>query len=330
MPFLRTVLADIEASQAGICYAHEHLIIDPSFTTYCYPDFLLDSVERACSDVAEFHAAGGRTLVDSMPCGGGRNAAKLAQLSRITGVNIVCPTGLHLAKYYAPGHWGARLNAQELAKLFVADIEQGIDSADYNGPDISRTPHKAGVVKVATGEDFPSAHERKVFEAAALAHHQTGAPILTHTEQGAGALEQVRLFQEYGVPLQHVVISHTDRAPDRIYHKEILSTRVMLEYDSAFRWAPEAGNPTLDLVVAMVAEGFGEQILLGMDAARRKYWKAYGGTPGLAFLLREFVPRLHQQGLTAADIAKIFVTNPATCYAFRSLSANKRTGALHA
>ena len=330
MPFLRTVLGDIEASQAGICYAHEHLIIDPSFTTYCYPDFLLDSVERACVDVAEFHAAGGRTLIDSMPCGGGRNPAKLAEICRITGVNIVCPTGLHLAKYYAPGHWGERLNSEQLAKLFVADIEQGIDSADYNGPEISRTPYKAGVVKVATGTSSPSEHERKAFEAAAMAHQQTGAPILTHTEQGAGALEQVRLFEQFGVPLQHVVISHTDRAPDRVYHKEILSTGAILEYDSAFRWGQEAGNPTLDLVVAMVAEGFGEQIVLGMDAARRKYWKAYGGTPGLAFLLREFVPRLTKAGLTGADIEKIFVSNPASCYAFTSSPANKRTGALHA
>jgi 5-phospho-D-xylono-1,4-lactonase len=330
MPFLRTVLGDIEATQAGICYAHEHLIIDPSFTTYRYPDFLLDSVERACVDVAEFHAAGGRTLVDSMPCGGGRNPAKLAEICRITEVNIVCPTGLHLAKYYAPGHWGERLNTEELARLFVADIELGIDSADYNGPEISRTAHKAGVVKVATGVNSPSARERKAFEAAAIAHQQTGTPILTHTEQGAGALEQVRLFEEFGVPLQHVVISHTDRAPDLVYHKEILSTGVILEYDSAFRWGPEAGNPTLDLVVAMVAAGFGEQIVLGMDAARRKYWKAYGGSPGLAFLLREFVPRLKEAGLTNGDVEKIFVSNPAKCYAFRSLLADKRTGPIHA
>jgi 5-phospho-D-xylono-1,4-lactonase len=311
MPFLRTVLGDIEPSQAGICYAHEHLIIDPSFTTYSYPDFLLDSVERACIDVAEFRAAGGRTLVDSMPCGGGRNAAKLAEICRITGVNVVCPTGLHLAKYYAPGHWGERLNAEELANLFVADIEQGIDSADYNGPEVSRTPHKAGVVKVATGTNAPSAHERKVFE-------------------GAGALEQVRLFEEFGVPLRHVVISHTDRAPDPVYHKEILSTRAILEYDSAFRWEPGTRNPTLDLVVAMVNAGFGAQIVLGMDAARRKYWKGYDGAPGLVFLLREFVPRLQQAGLSSADIEKIFVSNPASCYAFASSPTNKRTDALHA
>jgi 5-phospho-D-xylono-1,4-lactonase len=330
MPFLRTVLGDVEATQAGICYAHEHIIIDPSFTTYRYPEFLLDSVERASIDVAEFYAAGGRTLVDSMPCGGGRNATKLAKICQRTGVNIVCPTGLHLQKYYAPGHWGERLDAEELAKLFVADIVEGIDSADYNGPEISRTSHAAGVIKVATGQKNPSTHERKIFEAAAIAHQLTGAPILTHTEQGAGALEQVQLFQEFGVPLRQVVISHTDRAPDRDYHKEVLSTGVLLEYDSAFRWGPDAGNPTRDLVVAMFAEGFGSQIVLGMDAARRKYWKGYDGAPGLAFLLREFVPQLKQAGLTGADIEKIFVSNPAGCYAFRTHLANQRTGAPHA
>ena len=287
-------------------------------------------MERACIDVADFSASGGRTLVDSMPCGGGRNAAKLAEICRRTQVNIICPTGLHLTKYYPPGHWGERLGAEELAKLFIADIELGIDSADYNGPEVSRTPHRAGVIKVATGGNSPSPHERKVIEAAAIAHQQTDAPILTHTEQGAGALEQVRLFQEFGVPLQHVVISHTDRAPDCAYHKEILSSGVILEYDSAFRWAPNEGNPTLDLIVAMVGAGFGAQIVLGMDAARRKYWKAYDGAPGLAFLLREFVPRLREAGLSSADVEKIFVANPASCYAFTSARAEKRTGALHA
>jgi 5-phospho-D-xylono-1,4-lactonase len=316
MPFLRTVLGDLPAEQAGICYAHEHLIIDPSFTTYCNPDFLLDSVDRATIDIDDFYQAGGRTLVDSMPCGGGRNVVKLAELSRRTTTNIVCPTGLHLPKYYPPGHWGERLGVEKLAELFIADIEQGIDAADYNGPEVERTAHPAGVIKVATGQKIPTAHERKVFEAAAQAHRETGAPILTHTEQGVGAIEQVKLFQEFGVALGHVVISHTDRAPDLGYHREVLSTGVLLEYDSAFRWPAGSKNHTLHLVLALVAAGFGAQIVVGMDAARRKYWKGYDGGPGLAFLLREFVPRLKEAGLADADVQKIFVTNPANCYAF--------------
>lgn len=316
--FLRTVTGDVSASNAGVCYSHEHIIIDPSFATFCNPDFLLDSVELACGDVSEFRAAGGKTLIDSMPCGGGRNPLKLAEISARTGANIVCPTGLHLKKYYAPGHWSEHLSAEQIAQLFIADITEGIDARDYNGPSISRTPHKAGVIKIATSGEQSTDHERKIIEAAVIAHKHAGAPILTHTEQGLGALEQIRLFEDLGASLEHVVLSHTDRKPDPAYHKEILSTGVMLEYDSAFRWPKQDGNPTLALVLTMFAEGRGRQILLGMDAARRKYWRSYGGGPGLAFLLREFVPQLKDAGLKQSDVDTIFVHNPRRCYAFRS------------
>ncbi|MGH9530682.1 MAG: phosphotriesterase family protein [Terriglobales bacterium] len=316
MAFIRTVTGDIDADTAGVCYAHEHIIIDPSFATFCNPDFLLDSVELACGDVLEFRDAGGKTLVDSMPCGGGRNPVKLAEITRRTGVNIVCPTGLHLQKYYPPGHWGEHLSVEEIAELFVADIEDGIDARDYNGPSVFRTPHKAGVIKVATSGAQATLHEQRVIEAAVIAQKRTGAPILTHTERGEGAIDQVQLFQEHGASLAHVVLSHTDRKPDPAYHKEILSSGVMLEYDSAFRWPEGNGNPTLDVVLSMFAEGYGEQILLGMDAARRKYWRSYGGGPGLRFLLHEFVPRLKSAGLSQNDINAIFIRNPQRCYSF--------------
>jgi len=316
MAFIRTVTGDVDPADLGVCYAHEHIIIDPSFTTFRYPDFLLDSVDLACADILEFRGAGGKTLVDSMPCGGGRNAGKLAEISNRTGTYIVCPTGLHLQKYYAPGHWGEHLSVEEIGELFVGEIEDGIDARDYNGPAVCRTEHRAGLIKVATSGANPTAHERKVLAAAVLAHRRTGAPILTHTEQGEGALEQVQIFRDLGANLSHIVLSHTDRKPDPGYHKEILSSGVLLEYDSAFRWPAGDENPTLEIVTQMVEAGFAGQIVLGMDAARRKYWRSYGGSPGLGYLLAEFVPRLRSSGLSADDIDAIFVRNPAACYAF--------------
>ncbi|HZS98311.1 MAG TPA: hypothetical protein VFA40_16125 [Terriglobales bacterium] len=316
MAFVRTVTGDVDAAELGVCYAHEHIMIDPSFTTFRYPDFLLDSVDLACADVLEFRAAGGKALIDSMPCGGGRNAIKLAEIANRTSTQIVCPTGLHLQKYYPPGHWGEHLSAEEIADLFIAELEDGIDARDYNGPSVSRTEHRAGLIKVATSGKDPTSHERKILEAAVVAHRRTGAPILTHTEQGEGALEQVQAFRDLGANLGHVVLSHTDRKPDPGYHKEILASGVLLEYDSAFRWPAGERNPTLDIVTAMVEAGFVGQIVLGMDAARRKYWRSYGGGPGLRFLLMEFVPRLRAAGLSAEDVDTIFVRNPAGAFAF--------------
>src|SRR4051812_14937862 len=145
MSIVRTVLGDVDAAQLGVCYSHEHVIIDPSFTTHLFPDFCIDSVENAVTELNEFYRAGGRAMIDCMPCDSGRNVLKLAEVSQRTNVHIVAPTGIHLQKYYPPGHWAVRMDERELAALFVADIEQGIDANDYAGPDIQRTPHRAGV-----------------------------------------------------------------------------------------------------------------------------------------------------------------------------------------
>lgn len=316
MSFVRTVLGDIPPADLGVCYAHEHVIIGPSFATHAHPEFLLDDMDRAATELREFHAAGGRAMIDSMPCDAGRNVEKLAALSRQTGVHLVAPTGLHLAKYYEPGHWGSRYSEAELAALFIADIREGIDAHDYNGPLLRRTPHRAGLIKIATGPGF-TAREEKIFAAAAQAHRATGCPILTHTEQGELALQQIDRLAGGGVALAHVCLSHTDRKPDVGYHREILARGVRVEFDSAFRWKPGAGqpNPTLDLLLALLPE-FPDQIMLGMDAARPAYWRSHGGSPGLTFLLTTFSVTLRSAGVSAEALHRLFVSTPAATFAF--------------
>jgi phosphotriesterase-related protein len=313
MSFVRTVLGDIEPAALGVCYAHEHIVIDESYVTEKNPEFLLSDVDRIVEELAMFRAAGGRAMVDSMPADCGRNVLKLAEVSRQTGVHILCPTGVHLAKYYPAGHWAQRLNADELAEVFVGEIEQGIDANDLGGPTLRRTNHKAGLIKVAGGQDALDARERKLFIAAATAQRRTGAPILTHTENGTAGLEQIEILKSAGADLAHVVLSHTDRLPDIDYHRQLLRTGVKLEYDSAFRW--KTGNPTLDLLVRLLPE-FPSQIMLGMDAARNRYWRSFGGGPGLAFLLGEFIPSMESAGISRELIDRIFVVNPAETYSF--------------
>src|SRR3989304_5662942 len=72
----------------------------------------------------------------------GRNVAKLAELSRRTGVHVIAATGLHHDRYYGPAHWSARLTEVELADLFTADVVEGIDAHDYPGPLVRRTAHR--------------------------------------------------------------------------------------------------------------------------------------------------------------------------------------------
>jgi 5-phospho-D-xylono-1,4-lactonase len=320
MAFVRTVLGDIEPSELGITYSHEHLIIDGGLPVERFPDFRLDDVASMVEELGSAVALGLRSVVDAMPADAGRNVRKLAEVSRVSGVNVIAPTGLHHARYYVPDHWSERATADEIADLFVADVVDGIDERDYSGPIVRRTDHRAGVIKVAGSEGGPSARDEKGFAAAAAAHVRTGVPILTHCEDGTGAGEQVRFLVDRGVDPGHLVLSHVDKVVDREMHRELASAGVTLEYDQGFRWG-ERPNGTLQLIEWMLEDGLGDQIVLGMDAARRSYLAVHGGSPGLAWLLDGFSAQLVERGVDDTTRRRFFVDNPARVYSFAEPAA---------
>lgn len=314
--FVRTVLGDVDPGALGITYAHEHLVIDGGRPCQLFPDFRLDSVEAAVEELAAAVALGLRTVVDAMPADCGRNAEKLAAISRASGVHVIAPTGLHHETYYDDRHWSVLLGEDEIADLFVADVEEGIDANDYGGPVVRRIPHRAGVVKVAGDTDRLTALEEKAFAAAAAAHRRTGVPILTHCDRGTAAPLQARFLLDRGVRPANVILSHTDKVVDRGYQREILASGVMVEYDQGFRWKDDEENGTLRLLEWAFEDGNGDRVVLGMDAARRSYWAVHGGAPGMAWLLGDFATAMAERGIGPAEQDRLFVRNPARAYTF--------------
>ncbi len=315
MTFVRTVLGDIEPATMGVTYAHEHLVIDGGRPVQMSADFLLADVGRLADELRAGAAAGLQTAIDAMPADCGRNPAKLAELSHRSGVQLVAATGLHHAKFYGPSHWSLRASEDELADLFAADIDAGIDERDYSGPIVRRTTIRAGIVKVGGSEAGPSDRDRPIFRAAAATHARTGVPVHTHCEAGTGALEQVRLLVDAGVPAFRITLSHVDKVVDRGYHRDLLGTGAFAVYDQAFRWR-DRDNGTLQLLEWMAEDGLLGQVMLGMDAARQGYYAAFGGRPGLPYLLREFSAAMDERGVDAATRRRLFVDNPARAFAF--------------
>ena len=298
----------------GLTYSHEHIIIEESFPTQENPLFLLNDVEKVSAELQNFYAQGGRTMVDTMPANAGRNVLKLAEVAKRTGVQIIVPTGIHLEIYYPSYHWRYFYSEEQLAQLFISDIEFGVDKFDYNGPLVERTAHKAGLIKLATGDEPITKHQEKIFRAVVLAHQVTGAPILTHTNYGKHAIAQAALFEKLGADLSHVVLSHVDRYKDIGYNRELLQMGVKVEYDSAFRWKEGEENWTYKLLEALLPE-FPDQITMGMDAAKHSYWNSYGGQPGLNFLLTTFKEDLDKMGL-GKFYDNIFYHTPALLFSF--------------
>jgi phosphotriesterase-related protein len=317
-PFVRTVLGDIPPSELGVTYAHEHLVIDGGRPVALEPDFLLNDLDRLTEELRAGAAVGLEAAIDMMPADCGRNPDLLAELSRRTGVHLVAATGLHHERFTGPAHWSLRATEEELAGLFTADIEVGIDRRDYGGPILDRTDIRAGVVKIAGSLGGPSARDVPIFRAAAAAHQATGVPIHTHCEAGTGAPEQIRLLSDAGVPATRISLAHVDKVVDRGYQREILATGASVVYDGAFRWG-DRPNGTVQVVEWAIEDGFAGQVMLGLDAARQSYLTAYGGAPGLAFLAGPFADELARHGMTAPLRRRFFVDNPARMFAFAPL-----------
>ena len=176
----------------------------------------------------------------------------------------------------------------------------------------------AGLVKASSTLDEISPVAEKVFRAAAAAHLRTGAPVSTHTEAGTMALEQVRLLESLGVDPRRVVIGHMDRKLDLSHHLEVASTGVFLGYDQISKVQYYLDRERAEAIAHLVDAGHGSQILLGGDLARRSYWPAWGHAegPGFAYILKGFVPRLREIGVSDAAVDDLLTNNPARAFAF--------------
>jgi predicted metal-dependent phosphotriesterase family hydrolase len=306
---IRTVKGDVPHEALGLTFVHEHLLMTGGWPIRMEPDFRLDSVDAAVQEVTRFQQAGGGTLVEMTPLGFGRDPDGLLDVAGRTGVNVVACTGFHKLGYYADTHWLHRYPIETIADLLIGEIEEGMDRGGLDGPVVDRSSARAGVIKIATEYHRAGAAVERLASAVGLAHQRTGAPISTHTEKGTMAHAQLDLLEQAGVPSDAVVLGHIDHNPDAVVLSELASRGAYLAFDmpGRIKYAPD--SQSVALIRAVAEAGYANRLLLGSDLARRSYWPAYGGGPGLDYLLTVFIPRLGAEGL--GDVADAALrTNP--------------------
>jgi 5-phospho-D-xylono-1,4-lactonase len=298
MAVIRTVTGDIDPSTLGVTYPHEHLLTQPP-ESVTDPDLTYDSEEAAAQELAYFRMAGGQALVEMTPRDYGRNPEGLRRLSERSGIKIVCVTGW-IKDSYARSFVENRTVA-DLADEMIRELTEGI----------GQTGVRAGAIKLGTSLNKITPIEENVIRAAAQAQLATGAPIVTHTEAGTMAQEQVDFLTELGVAPSRINLSHLDRRLDWDVHAGLVRAGVNLIYDqiSKEKYAPDARR--IAFVVRMINEGYGDQIMLAGDMSRKSYWPSYGGGPGLTYILWRFVPWLRSEGVNDDAIQNLLVHNPA-------------------
>jgi predicted metal-dependent phosphotriesterase family hydrolase len=308
---IRTVQGDIPPADLGRTNVHEHLLMRSPLLR----GDELDDLESSTVEATEMKQAGLDALVELTPIGLGRDPRGVKAIAGRSGLHVILATGIHQEAHYPPEHWVRRIGTDELAELFIRDIIDGCDGADYGGPREQPTSIRAGIIKVGAGYWQISPLEQRVLQAAGAAHQETGAPVACHLELGTAAWPVLEALQAAGVPSDRVMLSHVDRNPDPGLHAELAAAGAYLGYDGMARAKYWPDSTILDCLLQVAARGGAERLVLGGDVARRSSFHAYGGLPGLAYLPQRFIPRLRAAGGDAL-VQQILVANPARYLAF--------------
>jgi predicted metal-dependent phosphotriesterase family hydrolase len=310
MTFIQTVLGRIAPDDLGVTYSHDHLLFrPPPPISEKDPDLALDSVEAAIQELKTFKLAGGQAVVEMTTIELGRDSQAMQTISKKTGIHVIAATGYNKSKFCEGVV--AEKSVDDITAEMVQDLTSGMDGTDI----------KAGLIKASSSKDGMTPGESKVFQATIQAYHQTGAPISTHTEAGTYAIEQVEMLLAGGVPPDKIVIGHLDRKLDWDYHQQIAAAGVYLGYDqiSKEKYFPDAER--IRFIQLMIQNGYGHQILLSGDWARKSYWPSYGfgNGPGLTYILWRFVPWMLQEGVEREAVQAMLISNPARAFAWLPL-----------
>ncbi|WP_100010558.1 phosphotriesterase family protein [Lentibacillus sediminis] len=329
MSFIRTFHGDIKPDELGLTYSHEHIVCRPPYwVEKNEDDLLLDDKEKSKLDVLDFKNLGGRAIVDATAIDYGRDVQAVKEISQETGITIIGTAGFNKSflwsaaipdrlkeatgEYQTFHEWIDASSINELADFVIKEVEEGLEGTGVRG----------GQVKFGTGYNRISPLEEKTLRAVARAHHETKAPLHSHTEAGTMGFEQIELLRSEGINLEYISFGHMDRNPDPYYHEQIARTGALLSFDgiSKIKYAPESTR--IQCILELVKKGYEDQILISGDTARKSYYKHYDYGLGLENILGKWVPRFIKEADQAGFdgkglIDKFFIRNPARCFTFK-------------
>ena len=282
----------------GSILVHEHVLVDFVGADAVSPErYDQDEVFRvALPKLEEVKRLGCRRLLECTPQYLGRDPQLLRRLEQAAGIELWTNTGIYGAgdHKYVP-EFARRESAEELSRRFVREVEQGVEGVP---PRFIKT----GVNRAPLNE-----LDRKLIRAAALTSRRTGLTVASHTADGKGALEQLRILAEEGVPPERFVWVHAQSERDHSFHRRVSAQGAWVEFDGV-------GEDTvawhLDCVRFMAAEGFLDRVLVSHDAGWYHVGEPMGGSfRGYTDVYTRFVPRLEPTW-----VERLLVRNPGVAF----------------
>lgn len=315
---VNTVTGPISSDDLGKTLVHEHFAFGyPGFQGDSLGPYDREAVVKTGLEVAEkVKAHGVETVIDATPNECGRDVEALKEISERAELQIVCSTGYYYEGEGATAYFKFRKALgsapPEVEELMMTELTEGV----------GKTGVKAGVIKLATSKDVITPYEEMFFKAGAKAQQETGAPIITHTQEGTMGPEQAELLVGEGADPGRVMVGHMDGNTDVSYHMATLAHGVNIAFDR-FGIQVLVGAP-MDreretCLIGLLGMGYEDRIMLSHDTVNLWLGRPLVMPDEVVTLLENWhpthlfenvVPVLQEAGISDERIDAIFTENP--------------------
>lgn len=337
---IETVCGPIPADQLGVIAPHEHFFIDTTFEAQApntpeelelfnspvsihnidvlrrnpflvKDNMVLDDLETIVYEVNRFKKAGGDTIVDLTNIGIKRDLAKIREVSRRTGVNVIAGSGLYTGLTIPEPY--RSMSAEELAQDLIREIK-------FGDP---QTGIKPGVIGEIGTSEVVDEIERKGLLSAAWANLETGLPIYIHTYPWTRAsLEAIKILTDEGVKPEQICICHLDVDFDEEYLNLVFDTGAYAMFDNfgkeyyfppadaVFSGGPfETDLDRVRMIIRMIAQGHTDRLMLATDVCLKALLHSYGGW-SYDHIFTNITVMMEGEGISKEDIHTILMKNP--------------------
>ena len=268
-----TVTGMVEAEDLGTTLIHEHLRNADEAVHQQWP--IVEAVkedephevppeqvfEIAVREAKAAVDLGVKTIGEPTAMFLGRDVEFMRRVSEETGLQVIPCTGIYTYDYLP--QFFLNRDADQIADLFVHDIEEGIQGSDI----------KAAFIKCAADEPGVNENIEKVHRASARASVRTGAPIMAHSRPASHTgPRQIEIFLEEGVEPDKIQIAHTGDSDDLDYIEALLETGVWIGLD---RYGLDIFLPyekRQATAKALLERGYADRIFLSADSVATTDW----------------------------------------------------------
>ncbi len=249
---IKTVLGNVLENEVGITLPHEHIT--------CYSEYLLKMAGKKYLDKKQLAKIAVKylkylkenyclnTFVDCTPINIGRDVELLKEVSKKSGVNIICSTGF----YYTDETVLYRSSPELLAEYMIEDAKTV----------------NAGIIKCAVEGEELSDFNKKMLKASAMAQLKLNLPIVLHTNaRNKNGLKALEILLSEGVKPQAITVGHLSDTEDIDYIKQIAKSGCFVGFDRLYsNYSDEYIAKKINAIIALSDAGYEDKILLSHDA----------------------------------------------------------------